>query len=423
MIKYLKKNSHLSIIFLIPFLISGPFLSDLLVSLSAIIFLILVINNKEYSYFNKKPIIIFFIFCAYCIFVSIFYAENILLSFESSLFYFRIGIFACLIWYTINKDKKILDYFYYALILCFFILALDGYLQFFTGKNILGYYIFENNRISSFFGDELILGSYLSRLYPLLLALFFIKSFNKFELSYLTIFFLSISILIYISGERTSFSNHIMSLFLILTLTKKYFKFKILLAISFILILSSFIMSDNPINKRMLKDPLQSMRLLDSQEKKYIFSSTHDSLIRTAYNMFKDQPLFGHGPKMFRILCKKEKYAVGEVPCMTHPHNFYIQLLAETGIIGFLFLFSAFLYVFYCYLKHLKSILFKQKRYLNDYQVCLLAGILITLWPIAPNGNFFNNWLAICYSLPVGFYLNSIYGNKEKILDIKFNKN
>jgi O-antigen ligase len=49
---------------------------------------------------------------------------------------------------------------------------------------------------------------------------------------------------------------------------------------------------------------------------------------------------------MFRIICKDEKYATGITPCMTHPHNFYIQLLAETGIIGFLFLFSALSYVF-----------------------------------------------------------------------------
>ena len=98
---------------------------------------------------------------------------------------------------------------------------------------------------------------------------------------------------------------------------------------------------------------------------------------------------------------------------MTHPHNFYVQLLAETGLIGFLFLFSAFCYVLYCGFMQLKSILFKQKRYLTDYQVCLLSGILITVWPFAPNGNFFHNWLMIVYSLPVGFYLQSIYSRKK----------
>ena len=82
--------------------------------------------------------------------------------------------------------------------------------------------------------------------------------------------------------------------------------------------------------------------------------------------------------------------------------NFYLQLLAETGIVGFLFLFSVLIYVSYTAIRQLKSIIFKRKRPLTDYQVCLLAGILITVWPLTTNGNFFNNWLMIAYSLPAG---------------------
>jgi len=130
--------------------------------------------------------------------------------------------------------------------------------------------------------------------------------------------------------------------------------------------------------------------------------------------MFLDKPIFGHGPKMFRVICKNEKYAEGLASCNTHPHNFYVQLLAETGIIGFSFLLSTFAYVLYCAYRQFKSIVLSQKRYLTDYQVCLLAGILITVWPLTTNGNFFHNWLMIIYSLPVGFYLHSIYGKNRK---------
>ena len=45
--------------------------------------------------------------------------------------------------------------------------------------------------------------------------------------------------------------------------------------------------------------------------------------------------------------------------------------------------------------------------------MCLLAGILITVWPFSPNGNFFHNWLIIVYSLPVGFFLASVYARKK----------
>ena len=163
----------------------------------------------------------------------------------------------------------------------------------------------------------------------------------------------------------------------------------------------------------MFKGPAENMGLVKSSKEVVIFSKAHDSLIRTAYNMFKDKPLTGHGPKMFRIICKEDKYATGITPCMTHPHNFYVQLLAETGIIGFLFLCSALVYVILASLKQLKSIILKQNRHLSDYQVCLLAAILVTLWPFVPNGNLFNNWLMVVYSLPTGFYLQSIYSKKK----------
>jgi hypothetical protein len=101
----------LIISFIFPLLIWGPFFPDLIVSLSSLVFLIYVFKNKLFFYFNNKPLTIFFIFCIYCILVSIFVAKDRILSFESSLFYFRIGVFACLIWYLIDQNKKILTYF------------------------------------------------------------------------------------------------------------------------------------------------------------------------------------------------------------------------------------------------------------------------------------------------------------------------
>ena len=214
------------------------------------------------------------------------------------------------------------------------------------------------------------------------------------------------------SGERSAFFFLNLSTVFIIVLIKEYQKFRLITFI--IAIFCVFVLSINSskLKDRMFMSPAQDMGITQSSKEPVIFSDDHDSLIRTAFKMFKDQPILGHGPKMFRVACKNKKYATGKNHCMTHPHNFYIQLLSETGIIGFLFLFSALIYVFYVSLKQFKSIIFKQKRPLTDYQVCLLAGLLISLWPLSPNGNFFNNWLMIVYSLPVGFYLQSIYSKK-----------
>ena len=403
---------------IIPLLISGPFFSDLLVSISSLLFLFYIFKHKFLHYFTNIPLIVFFIFCIYCVFLSIFIAQDTFLSFGSSLFYFRVGVFACLIWYLIETNKKILNYFYFSMLICFFLLMLDSYLQYFFGFSIVGealdhkgkYLLSESARISSFFGDELIMGSYLSRLFPLLFALYIIREKRKFETYSMVLFFILLSGVIYISGERAAFFLHCLSLAFILIFLKNYKYLRYSIFIGLVVTITVFTLNNNHLQQRMITKPL-------SMTNNYIFSKFHDSVIRTAFNMFLDKPVTGHGPKMFRVQCKNEKYAEGISPCMNHPHNFYIQLLAETGVIGFLFLLASFLYVIYCSIKQLKSMIFMKKRFLNDYQVCLLAGILITVWPLTTNGNFFHNWLMIAYSLSVGFYLHSIYGkNRKEIL-------
>jgi len=401
---------NLIIVSIIPFLIWGPFFPDLIVSLSALFFLYYLLKNNNFYYFSKKPFIIFLVFCIISTIISL-EAENISLSIKSSFFYFRIGVFSCFIWYLIDKDKSILILFYYALVLCFSALAIDGYIQYFTGTNLVGFKI-SGVRVSSFFGDELIMGSYLSRLFPLLFALFLIKKKQKYEIYFIGLLFILVDVLIFMSGERSAFFFLNLSTVFIIILIKEYQKFRLITFIIAIICVVILSLNSSKLNERMFKGPAKNMGLMESSNEAVIFTPQHDSLIRTAYNMFKDQPIFGHGPKMFRVICKDEKYASGVSPCMTHPHNFYIQLLAETGIVGFLFLFSTLIYVLYSALRQFKSIIFKQKRPLTDYQVCLLAGILITVWPLTPNGNFFNNWLMVTYSLPIGFYLQSIYSKK-----------
>ena len=162
---------------IIPLLVSGPFLPDLILSLLVIWFIFFSILNKEFRYYKNLYFKLFFIFWLVCVTSSLL-SEDIFFSFQSSLFYFRIGIFACLISFLIDRNKNILKYFYFSFTLTFMALIIDGYFQFIFEKNILGQELimaYTTPRVTSFFGDETLMDSFLVRLYPLYFALFVIK--------------------------------------------------------------------------------------------------------------------------------------------------------------------------------------------------------------------------------------------------------
>ena len=140
---------------------------------------------------------------------------------------------------------------------------------------------------------------------------------------------------------------------------------------------------------------------------RFVASNQHGQHFETAINMFLSKPFTGYGVKMFREICKKPKFDINTYSCTNHPHNSYIQLLAEGGIIGVFYLVIPFFIVVYILSKQL-YFLFLKKKFISDYHVSLLACLLITLWPLTTSGNFFNNWLSIIYFLPVGFLFRTI---------------
>jgi hypothetical protein len=231
---------------LVPILVTGPFLPDLIISCLSIWFLYYTFKNKIYKVYQNIYFYFFIAFWLVCIFSSLL-SGDILFSLKGSLFYIRIAIFALLISYLIDQNKKILDYFYYAFLITFSSLIIDGYFQYFTNFNLFGYPLIDI-RVSSFFGNELILGSYLSRLFPLLFALFVIRS-NKhpLEIYFISILFILIDILIFLAGERASFALLNLSTLFVIIFISNYKLLRIL-----VFVISLFIIFFLTINDQRL---------------------------------------------------------------------------------------------------------------------------------------------------------------------------
>ena len=395
-----------SLFALIPFfLITGPFLSDLSVSLISLIFISYCIKERNFTYFKNKYFYIFLIFWLYLVINSLINNFNYS-SFGTSLVYLRHGIFVIAIVALLKTNDNFLKYFFFCILICFTVLIIDGFYQYFYGENIVGWKA--DSRTSSFFGEEKILGSYLSRLWPIFFGLFIFifKQKNKISILIIFIFILSES-LIFLSGDRSSFFNINLSAVFVILFSQKLLKLRLITLISSILIITIISIVNPTAKERVFDKTIESMNLFNNEplDQTYIFTKSHHEIYISASKMFLDNILLGVGVKNYRNKCSDPKYYVnGKDVCITHPHNTYIQFLSETGIIGFLFLLIALFYFIRYLLKHL-MLKFKGEYYFNDFEICVLSGMAIYLWPFIPTGNVFNNWLSIAMFINLPFLI------------------
>ena len=444
------------LIFLIPIsLATGPAIPDVSISLVSLFFIYLFLKERKTEYFNTPIILIFFIWCFYLILRSLL-SDDVYFSLETSLFYFRFGFFVLAFLYFLKEKNFFLKYFTFFLCITLFVVSLDGIIQFLFKSNLIGFKMPElsnyEGRISGFFKDELILGSYLSRLMPLALGLLIFisnkqNSINKFFIIFLTF----INSAIFISGERSAFFYCILSniIFLIyFSENRKNIILSIISSFAVILLLTQF---NNSTYKRMINLTLDQFTNMTQQENYYvaavnekdglvtnknfdqtqhelkrihIFSSEHEYLYTKALKIFSKNILFGIGTKNFRIHCKNYFYSVYEYSfmplkknenntfkygCANHPHNIYLQLLSETGIIGTIPIIIFLFYIVYLFLKIILLKIKKIKNEFNDVKICMLTSVLIALWPLIPTGSFFNNWLSVINFLSLSFFIFFLY--------------
>jgi len=388
-------NFFFHILCLIPwFLVSGPFLSDLFQILISLYFLYKVFFEKNWNLLNKNFFLFFLAFYFFLVLNSLFNSQQFI-SIKSALPFIRFGIFILAVEYLIKNNFNQISKLFYSLLILFIILFIDSIFQKVFGYNIIGIQSYSDVRISSFFMDELILGSFLIKIIPLIFMLIFYTNLQK-KCTYLFIILLAGSVPIFLSAEKSSFILFVIFSILFLLVYPKKLLYKILTIFIFSLLLMGLFYTNPDTKKRLI-----TQTLYNSVYGKYIFSQVHHSHFNTAYKMFLDKPIIGHGPKTFRIKCSEKKFSYNNLSCSTHPHNFYIQLLAETGIIGFLFLLIFYFYLLGSFIRNLNNYLKKKIDYSEYFS---LLNLVLIFLPISTSGNLFNNWNSTIYSLAIGFY-------------------
>jgi O-antigen ligase len=415
---YIKKISSLKIIdycilFLPIFFLLGPTFVNLISVLFSILFLFISFKKNSWFWLQLSFVRIFFLFWLYLIFNS-FFATDFNASFQAAFGFVRFFLFALAIGFyafrVVSFNKIIKTWFVIILLFCF-----DIYFQFFFKINIFGFEQHGGGRLAGVLGKELVAGSFLAQIFaPVLGLIVFLIFFKKLNL--IKIFFL-ISSLVYIllacliTGERMNFiflTSLILILFsLILFYKKEFNKFFLLILLLFILFFSAFNFSKN----------------VETRYKEFssvVTNITYSSwwkLYNSAYRLWLKKPLIGYGLKNYRVNCDLELTDINlENPhqlCSTHPHNLYLELLSETGLIGLLF-FLSFFFIFF------KKVFKKIKFKLRDLNILIIVScsisIFLILWPIKTSGSFYTSWNGLFLWLLLGIVLNKRnYINKGKL--------
>lgn len=405
----------ISIISLIPIgLLISSGVSELLCILIVLFFTINLIFIKEYSIFNNIYFKLLLIFWAYLIINHLFSEKYITTEFSLRSFGFiKYILFIFLFKFYLDKNENFeLVLSFWSLIVA--IVSLDIFYEYLNHQNILGFKSSHQDRIVSFLRKELKIGHFILGFSFLVTAYLFNKFKNKSNLILVFCYlFLAITILaLYLTGER---SNSIRGLFCLLLFilfgSSKILRHKYLFLI---LIITSLVITysfSHQLQFRFGSQVLQPIKK-DGIIKAYQ-DSQYGAHYNTAINIFKNYPILGVGNKNFRFECEKDIYFDTDFKwsnerCATHPHQIYLELISEHGLIGT----SIILYIIF-FILYKNIIIYKKKK--NLIHLASILFVMQTFLPFIPSGSFFVSWTATVFWINFAIMLKFSIPNSEKI--------
>ena len=432
-----KQNINMSIYFslllgLMPFsFIAGNMIINInviLIILSSFVFL-----RKEL--FKIKYITIDKILLAYFVLILItgfindlyFYKNNIgnnffittiksILFLKYLLLYFSLRL-------LIIKDIINLKLFFIFCSLATIFVSLDIFYQFFFGKDIFGFEAdFSSRKLSGPFGDELIAGSFIQRFSIFsffVLPLYFLNFSKKFSLVVVPILFVIFLIGIILSGNRMPLLLFLFTLFLMFVFQKQLRKYFISTVLIFLLTFTVIYNFNDNVKKNFINFHGQVKNIISSviHNEKLTKQPQYLKEFSTFYDTWLMHKYIGGGIKNFRYYCHERPNIKKNVKfvCNMHPHNYYLEILTETGLIGFLILIIAFGKILY-------STLYKKyftKHILNE-NILIIPFIFLfisEIFPLKSTGSFFTTgnttYLFLIMGILIGLYQKDISIEKK----------
>ncbi len=405
--------------------IIGPLALNLNILLLIVLGLLLFFKEIIELRFSSIDKIVF-IFFSFVLFTGVFntienyYFGNIKDLEDFTVLFKTIGYLRHLALYLILKflvEKNYLKFnwfFISASVFCAFVVV-DVIYQFFVGTDIFGLEAAdtdprgkENRRLSGPFGDEYIAGSFIQRFSLFLLFIFpiFFKFKNKILL--LTVFLFSFSLIFFsliAAGNRMPFILFLISIFLIMITEKNFRKYFIFLLLLVTIIFLTLFYSNKTIKTNFysfydnivhIAKVINPVNILISKEYNRKIVPDHFDEWETFYDTWHMNKFIGGGVRSFRVNCPQRKNIHEEerATCSTHPHNYYLEILTELGIIGFIIFSIIVLKI--CWNYFLIKISNREDSINNKILMPFFMLLFVEIFPIKSSGSFFNSTNATC---------------------------
>ena len=404
-------------------IIIGSSVSLLNTVLFSLCFLFIYFSKDKIKIYDLKPVLLLIILNFYLIFNSL-----ISIDMMSGIFrnfgFVRFILFFVMVNYLFSINKNNLD-FLKTWSIIFFIVLIDIYIERYSGSNIFGFGKIEidgvpqphGDRVTSFFRNEPIAGSFICGFSFIIFGyiLNFLKS-KKFlkVLGFIIILFSLFGIIL--TGERSNSLKAIIGIMIFVSIID-FVKLKQKILI-FTVIIATFFFAINFSDYLKLRyiDQIYSNIKSEDKRKNFIDKNIYITLYKSGFYVFKNNPLFGVGNKNYRIeTCDAKKNSIQkEYRCLTHPHQIYIEMLSEHGIVGTIIIISI---IFFLIFRIMRKIIDSK----NYVQAGCLVFILINFVPILPSGAFFNNYSLTLFM--INFSLMYAVNKKTNIFSKKNDMN